>query len=66
MSTWRDIQSGVVSFSVGEYKARRQWLAERRCEAWDREFVEDAKSGRLDFLAEEAEVDRREARILDV
>ena len=66
MSTLREIQSDIVSLSVGDYKVLRRWFANRDWETWDREFVEDAKSGRLDFLAEEAEVDRREARLLDL
>lgn len=47
-------------------KTLRQWFAERDWAAWDREVEEDAKSGRLDFLAEEAEVAGREARLFDL
>ena len=66
MSTLREIQSEIASLDTSDYKALRRWLAERDWKAWDRELEEDAKSGRLDFLTEEAEVARREAQLLDL
>ena len=66
MSTLLEIQSEIASLGTSDYKALRRWLAERDWKAWDREFEEDAKSGRLDFLTKEAEVARREAQLLDL
>lgn len=61
MTTLREIQSEIVSLGPSDYKALRRWFAERDSEAWDRELEEDAKSGGLDFLAEEARIAAREA-----
>lgn len=32
----------------------RRWFREFDADAWDRQIEEDAKNGKLDFLAEEA------------
>ena len=61
MTTLREIQSEIVSLGASDYKALRRWFAERDSEAWDRELEEDAKSGGLDFLGEEARIAAREA-----
>ncbi len=66
MTTLREIQSEIVSLGPADYKALRRWFAERDWEAWDRELEEDAKSGGLDFLAEEARIAAREGRLLDL
>lgn len=65
MSTLGQIQSEIASLDTSDYKALRRWFAERDWEAWDRELEEDAKSGRLDFLADEAVVAKREGRLRD-
>ena len=62
MTTLSEIQSEIVSLGTSDYKALRRWFAERDWEAWDREFEEDAKSGGLDFLAEEARIAAPEGR----
>lgn len=66
MSTLREIQSEIALLDPSDYKALRRWLAERDWEAWDRELENDTKSGRLDFLTEEAQVARRDAQLLDL
>ena len=65
MPTLSEIQSEIVSLDTSDYKALRRWFAERDRAAWDREFEDDAKAGRLDFLAEEAAAAKREARLVD-
>ena len=54
MTTVEEIQSAIVSLSPREYARLQQWLTERTWERWDREIEEDAASGELDFLVEEA------------
>lgn len=65
MSTLGQIQSEIASLDASDYKTLRRWFAERDWEAWDREFEEDAKSGRLGFLADEAAVAKRKGRLRD-
>ena len=54
MTRVEEIQSAIVSLSPKEYARLQQWFTERNRERWDREIEEDAASGKLDFLAEEA------------
>lgn len=66
MPTLGQIQSEIASLCTNDYKVLRRWFAERDWEAWDREVEEDATSGRLDFLAREAEIAKREVRLRDL
>ena len=63
MPTLGQIKTEIASLGASDYKALRRWFAERDWEAWDREFEEDAKSGRLDFLSEEAGAAKRELQL---
>ena len=36
-----------------------EWLAEFLADEWDKQIEADAKSGKLDFLFEEAEAERK-------
>ena len=65
MTTLSEIQSEIVSLGTSDYKALRRWFA-RDWEAWDGELEEDAKSGGLDFLAEEARIAARAGRLLEL
>jgi hypothetical protein len=66
MSRMEEIQSAIVSLSKEEYAHLRQWFAQRDWEQWDREVEEDAASGKLDFLTEEAATERAEGRLRDL
>jgi uncharacterized membrane protein len=48
-----EIKEAVDQLSHEERNRFREWFLEKDAEAWDREIEEDAKAGRLDFLAEE-------------
>jgi hypothetical protein len=66
MSTILEIESAISKLSREELSAFRAWFADFDAEAWDRQFEDDAKSGRLDALAEEALRDLREGRCTDL
>jgi len=66
MSTVIEIESAVSKLSREELSAFRAWFEDFDAEAWDRQFEEDAKSGRLDALAEEALRDLREGHCTDL
>ncbi len=66
MSTVLEIESAISKLSREELSAFRAWFADFDAEAWDRQFEEDAKAGRLDALAEEALRDLREGRCTDL
>jgi hypothetical protein len=66
MSKVEEIQSAIVSLSPEEYARLRQWFAERDWEQWDREIEEDAASGKLDFLIDEAVAEKAQGRLQDL
>jgi hypothetical protein len=66
MSRVEEIQSAIVSLSPEEYARLRRWFAERDWEQWDREIEEDAASGKLDFLIDEAVVEKDQGRLQDL
>jgi hypothetical protein len=66
MSRVEEIQSAIVSLSPEEYACLRQWFAERDWEQWDQEIEEDAASGKLDFLIDEAVAEKAQGRLQDL
>ncbi len=66
MSTVLEIESAISKLSREELSALRVWFADFDAEAWDRQFEEDVKAGRLDALAEEALRDLREGRCTEL
>jgi len=66
MSTVPEIELAVKKLSREELSAFRTWFEDFDAEAWDRQFEEDAKAGRLDALADEALRDLREGRCTDL
>lgn len=66
MSTVLEIESAISKLSREELAAFRTWFEDFDAEAWDRQFEEDARAGRLDALAEEALRDLREGRCTDL
>ena len=65
MLTVEEIQQAIVSLSSEDRGRLHDWMIE--CEDawddWDQQIVADIEAGRLDFLAEEAERDRRLGRL---
>lgn len=55
-----------VRFSAAAQAAFREWFDRFDAEAWGRQFVQDAREGRLDDLANEALEDLRESCCTDV
>jgi hypothetical protein len=66
MSTVAEIEAAISRLSRQELVAFRDWFKEFDAEAWDRQFEEDVKAGKLDALADEALGDLREGRCTDL
>ncbi|MDH3601599.1 MAG: hypothetical protein OEU26_18455 [Candidatus Tectomicrobia bacterium] len=66
MSTLEEIQSAITSLSPEDYARLRQWFADRDWERWDRQIEEDAASGKLNFLIEEAVVEKAQGRLREL
>lgn len=54
MSKVESIEREIVELSSTELAAFRNWFREFDAEAWDRQIEEDARSGKLDSLANTA------------
>ena len=54
MTTVTELQQAIMSLSDAEYADLVRWLRDQDWERWEREFDEDVRAGKLDFLADEA------------
>lgn len=54
MSKIETIEQEIKTLSPEEFAAFRKWFSQFDAEAWDRQIEEDAKSGKLDALANAA------------
>ena len=59
MRAIQELQSAVSQLSAEELTRFREWFDKFDAEVWDRRFEEDAKSGKLDQLANQAIADFR-------
>ena len=66
MSTADEIKQAVLSLPETEYAKIMDWLHGLAEDAWDREFEEDVRAGKLDFLKAEVEQARREGTLKEL
>ena len=66
MPTVAEIQQAIMNLPKSDYARLRNWLFEYDWEEWDREFEEDVKAGRLDFLAAEAMEAKRQGTLKEL
>ena len=66
MPTVTEIQQAIMNLPKSDYARLRKWLFEYDWQEWDREFEEDVKAGRLDFLKAEVEQAKREGTLEDL
>ena len=59
MQAVQELQSAVSQLSAEELARFRAWFDEFDAEVWNGQFEEDAKSGKLDRLANRATADFR-------
>lgn len=59
MSTVQEIEQAVSRLSLEELARFREWFDEFDAKVWDKQFEADAKSGKLDKLANQAIADFR-------
>ncbi len=59
MQAVQELQSAVSQLSADELARFREWFDEFDAKAWDKQFEEDVKSGKLDQLANQAIADFR-------
>ncbi|MDF3217216.1 hypothetical protein EN962_24825 [Mesorhizobium sp. M7A.F.Ca.CA.001.09.2.1] len=62
MTKLEQIEKSVAELSPEELKAFAAWFEALQADMWDRQMEADAKTGRLDRLAEQALADHRAGR----
>ena len=58
--TIQEIEQAITELSPNELARFREWFEEFDAQAWDEQFENDAKSGKLDQLADKAINDFRD------
>ncbi len=54
MSKVEELEKAIDALAEEEYIQLRKWFSEKDWQKWDRQLEADARSGKLDFLAQEA------------
>jgi len=65
MKTVEEIEQEIQELPASGVAKLSAWLAEYDAKVWDEQMEEDAASGRLDFLFEEADKDRKSGKLRD-
>jgi len=58
VQTFEQIKAQIEALPQSEYAKLIDWLSERDAAEWDRAIEQDASSGALDFLIDEAQKER--------
>ena len=66
MTRVEQLEVAVDSLAAEEYRQFRNWFIERDWAVWDRQIEADSDSGKLDFLLNEAEEEKRQGRLRPV
>jgi hypothetical protein len=66
MTRLEELEKAVDSLPEDEYRRFRNWFMEKDWERWDRQIAEDSRTGRLDFLVEEALETREKSELRDL
>jgi hypothetical protein len=64
--TLHDIENAIAGLPPDELSKFRAWFVDFDAEAWDRQFEEDVRAGKLDALADEALDDLRNRRTTEL
>lgn len=66
MAHMKDIQTEIEALSEEEFVRLREWFAEKDAQNWDAQIENDAATGRLNFLLEEAADAKAQGKLRDL
>lgn len=66
MTKLQTIQASIGQLSPEDFVRLRQWVLEKDWEQWDAEIEQDSRSGKLDFLIQEAMAAKTGGRLKDL
>ena len=61
-----NLEKAITELNPVELKEFASWFMDYDQTIWEREIEEDAKSGRLDFLRDEAHTERKSGKLKDL
>ena len=66
MTKLEELERTIDNLPEEEYRRFRHWFMEKDRERWDRQVAEDSRSGKLDFLEQEALDAKKENGLRDL
>lgn len=66
MSTVEEIKKAISKLPESQYAQIRKWFSEEDWKNWDSRIEKDSATGALDFLVNEAAVERRSGKLTDL
>jgi hypothetical protein len=54
MGKLEELEEAIANLPEEDYHQLRRWFLERDWERWDRQIIEDTRTGKLNFLVKEA------------
>ena len=66
MSGVGKIKAVIKALPIKDYAKLRKWFSENDWQKWDEEIEEDSKSGKLDFLINEALKEKKNGRLREL
>ena len=63
MSQVEQLKQSIESLSEEEFTLLRKWFSEKDWGKWDEQIKEDSKTGKLDFLVNEAQKEKQSKKL---
>ena len=63
MQTVEEIKSAIKTLPKTDYISLRNWLLKRDWEIWEQKIKTDSEQGKLDFLIEEAMLEKEKGEL---
>ena len=61
-----EIKHEIEELKETDFAKLRKWIAEKDWEKWDTEIAKDSEAGKLDFLINEAKLEKEEGNLKDL
>ena len=66
MTKVKEIQAAIQSLSPDDFTYLRKWMMELDWEQWNQEIEADSNLGKLDFLIDEALIEKAENKLQEL
>ena len=66
MHSVEEIIHAIQELPHQDYTVLKDWLLENDWQQWDEKIEADSRSGKLDFLIEEAKIQKKTSKLIDL